>query len=242
MKKVFPILWLLLALGAVSCNKDHPSGRIKKPKAVDIGLVVNGKNIKWANLDLGASEEGMPGNYYAWGELAPKENYSIGTYSFANEEGKFTKYCWNNDSGKNYWGGTEETPDDLSVLLPDDDVAHKILGGKWRMPTKEELGALVKTRSNPEYSWIPGLIKREDGSWGHYLVIKQVSTGNYIRLPFSGYWDGEGIPSTGSGYFWASTLSPNAEKAACMKVSSITSASEEENYRHLGFCIRAVCE
>lgn len=94
------------------------------PEAVDLGLSVN-----WASFNLGASKPEEYGNYYAWGETEFKNLYNGETYKLGDlVSGQLTKY---------------NVSDGRTVLEPEDDAAHVMLGGKWRMPTKEEMEELM---------------------------------------------------------------------------------------------------
>ena len=60
------------------------------PQAVDMGTVVNGKNIKWASFNIGASSPEAYGFYIAWGETERKLEYLWDNYKF-NTRGTFLK-------------------------------------------------------------------------------------------------------------------------------------------------------
>lgn len=82
--------------------------------AVDLGL-----SVKWSTKNLGAvSSEGF-GDYFAWGEVAPKSAYSAENYIHKGVN------LGVNISGTEY------------------DAATQILGEDWRMPTKEEVQELL---------------------------------------------------------------------------------------------------
>ena len=105
------------------------------PSAVDLGL-----SVKWAPINIGANKIEDYGNYYAWGETAPKEDYSFSTYKWvANGDGyKLTKYCkWSQ-----YWAGEGEM-DGKDTLDPEDDAAYVNWGPHWRMPTVAEFQELL---------------------------------------------------------------------------------------------------
>lgn len=65
---------------------------------VDLGLP---SGLKWAACNLGANSPEQPGDYYAWGETEPKEDYGTDTYKYFKRvtlEGgsivhRLTKYC-----------------------------------------------------------------------------------------------------------------------------------------------------
>ena len=81
---------------------------------VDLGL-----SVKWAACNIGAENPWDYGDYFAWGEIAPKEEYSI-------------------DNCTTY---EVELPDISGN--PDYDAAAANWGGTWRMPTKDEMQELV---------------------------------------------------------------------------------------------------
>lgn len=102
------------------------------PEAVDLGL-----SVKWASFNLGASKPEECGNYYAWGETEPKTEYTWATYKWGKtsfSKDGVSKYCDTVGKGN---------LDDLIVLLPEDDAAHVKLGGKWRMPSRDEMSDLI---------------------------------------------------------------------------------------------------
>ena len=95
-----------------------------EPEAIDLGL-----SVKWANFNVGAFHPTHCGDYFAWGETEPKEEYSWATYKWCDgTDANITKY--NSTDGK-------------TILEPEDDAAQVHWGGKWRMPTKEELQELI---------------------------------------------------------------------------------------------------
>jgi uncharacterized protein YjdB len=168
--------------------------KIDVPQAVDMGTVVDGKNIKWASFNLGASSPGEYGLYYAWGETEPKSDYSWDNYRWCN--GSYitlTKY------NTNYLYGTVD--DDTELDRGDDaddttidDVARAKLGGKWRMPTDAEWTML---REQCIWTWTT-----QNGINGRLVTA---SNGNSIFLPAAGGWDDTGLNGAGSyGIYWSS--------------------------------------
>lgn len=133
-----------------------------KPEAVDLGL-----SVKWASFNIGATSPEDPGLYYAWGETTTKDNYIDTTYKWYDVEAKaFTKYNLNAKAG---------TVDYKYRLDPEDDVAYKVLGEGWRMPTNEEFQELIDS-----CNWI----KTTVNGMGGFLVERN---GNSIFLPTTGY-------------------------------------------------------
>ncbi|MBQ8061108.1 MAG: leucine-rich repeat protein [Bacteroidales bacterium] len=99
------------------------------PEAIDLGL-----SVKWASFNIGASTPEEVGYKFAWGETEPKSNFSWETYKWCNgTEKSLTKYNSNSEFG---------TVDNKSILDEEDDAAHVMYGGPWRMPTREEANEL----------------------------------------------------------------------------------------------------
>lgn len=165
--------------------------------AVDLGIVMTREDgskyeLYWAYGNL--SESGLSfnnenfGDYYAWGETAPKENYVWSNYQFSNSiNGPFSKYNIYSSLG---------TVDNKTVLDPEDDVAHVKLGGNWRIPTRAEWEELIT-----QCRWVP--VSRQNGVKGMYAYGPN---GNDIFLPEAGYWSGTTHHKDGGGVYWSSTL------------------------------------
>ena len=140
-----------------------------EPEHVDLGL-----SIMWATCNVGATKPEEYGDYFAWGETTPKEEYNTTTYQYYDRStGQYTKYG----------------SDSLTMLEPEDDAAHVNWGGEWRMPTKEEMNELIDkcTWTWTQYNGIDG-----------YEVTGTNS--NSIFLPAAGY-KGSGGPSYPAGEY-----------------------------------------
>ena len=161
------------------------------PEAIDLGL-----SVKWADMNVDAYRPWERGNFYAWGELEPKQSYKSNNYRFYHEGTmKLTKY--NND--KIY--GYEEYTDTLTVLEPEDDVAHVKWGGDWRIPSKDEFLELMDTTN---CAWI---YTSMGGMTGYKVESKK--NGNYIFLP-----DASDSHGCGGGLYWANCIEPDLAPAA----------------------------
>ena len=82
--------------------------------------------MKWATCNVGASKPEEYGNYYAWGEISPKAEYT--------EENSITYLEEMNDISGN----------------PQYDAARANWGGSWRMPRENEMEEL---RDYCEWEW-----------------------------------------------------------------------------------------
>ena len=164
------------------------SVKVDKVKAVDLGLP---SGLKWADCNLGAEKPEDYGDYYAWGETEPKENYSWSTYKFGtSSSGPFSKY-----NTKSSYG----TVDNKTVLEPEDDVAHVKLGGKWRMPTDAEWTEL---RTKCTWTWVTNY-----NGTGVTGQIVTATNGNSIFLPAAGRRFDSNLNDAGSwGCYWSSSL------------------------------------
>lgn len=127
---------------------------------VDLGL-----SVRWATCNIGAACPEAFGNYYAWGEIENKDYFSLSTYKWWSDSVGYTKY---NNEDKKY------------SLDLDDDVAHVLLGGNWRIPTADEFYELIE-----ECVWDKTTIYGVDG----YCITGP--NGNSIFLPNSGWYEGD---------------------------------------------------
>jgi hypothetical protein len=182
------------------------SFRTKEPEsfteAVDMGFEMTRKDgttykLYWAKSNLG--ENGLCakiedyGDYYAWGETAPKENYFESTYKWSNGP-ELTKYNTMSSYGRIDRITELQRGDNPGETI--DDVARAKLGDKWRMPTYAEWSKL-KTNC----TWICTTLNGVDG----YKVTGP--NGNSIFLPAAGYRQDRYLEMAGStGYYWSSSL------------------------------------
>jgi len=201
-----------------------------KPQIVDLGL-----SVKWASRPLGASNSNAYGYYYAWGETAPyhkaahaqdadmsastkwedSENnkyatygYNWGSYSFyvsGTNPVIVNKYC---PSGKTACWAGDGTPDNKLVLETANDAAQQssaTIGEGWRVPTKENLEALLATNTNAAYTW--RWCSGYRGSEVKGLEIKNNSTDATLFLPAANTRVGKDFAGVGTnGSYWSSTL------------------------------------
>lgn len=154
---------------------------------VDLGL-----SVKWATCNVGATKPEEYGNYYAWGEVEPKEVYNWETYKwYDTESNEYTKYCTSEIYG---------TVDNKTVLDKEDDTAAVNMGGSWRMPTYDEIEEL-KT----ECTWTRTENYATKGAVGYIVTSK--TNGNSIFLPVAGSRFESDLDHAGSyGYYWSSSL------------------------------------
>lgn len=106
-------------------------GSTDKVEYVDLGLPSG--NL-WAACNLGASAPEQYGDYYAWGEVEPKQKYTSLNHKWYKEGAPsqgFTKY--NNEDGK-------------LTLEDEDDAVIQKLGNGWRTPTLADFRELTNQK------------------------------------------------------------------------------------------------
>ena len=186
-------------------------------KAIDLGLTV-----KWAECNLGAEKPEDYGDYFAWGETETKSDYSWSTYKFGtSSSGPFSKYNTDNTYG---------TVDNKTVLDPEDDVAHVILGGSWRMPTTAEQDDL---RTKCTWTW-------DDVKKGYTVTGPN---GNSIFLPAAGGRYDDTLGEVGSyGYYWSSSLNTDYPNHAWSFYFFFYNVRRLSDYRYGGYSVRPVTE
>ena len=155
---------------------------------VDLGLP---SGTLWATMNVGADSPEEYGDYFAWGETEPKNNYNWDTYKWYNYNNDIiTKYCTSSDYG---------TVDNKIILELADDAANANWGGDWRMPTMDELEELLD-EENCTWRWM------EQGGVYGYRVTSKINH-NSIFLPAAGYVIDSNLYGVGSySYYWGSSL------------------------------------
>lgn len=121
-------------------GNDNPT----QYESIDLGL-----SVKWATTNIGASSVTDYGDYFAWGEIAPKEEYNQGNCPTYGQ-----KVTW--DAEKN-------------------DAAYNLWGTEWRVPTGDEMQELI---DNCTWEWtvvntIPGykVTSKVDGFTDKYIFL-----------------------------------------------------------------------
>ncbi|MCQ2204578.1 MAG: hypothetical protein MJZ15_09080 [Bacteroidales bacterium] len=181
-------LTLAVAFAAVSCIKEDDNnsddkrkgGVVQVPQTVSYDMAVDmGLSVRWSKVNMGALTELDAGDYYAWGEVTPKDTFTLKNYQHYD-----TAYV---HIGKDL-GGTQY------------DAARMEWGGQWRMPTITEWKELV---DSCQWRW------RWDFKYFGYEVtgpsgnsIYLPAAGSYRRLdaPYKVY------DFQAKGYYWSSSF------------------------------------
>ena len=205
-------------------EKPTSNGTLNGHEWVDLGLP---SGLKWATCNVGASKPEEYGDYFAWGEVEPKDYYDWSTYKWCN--GSYdtqTKYCY--DSYYGYNGFT----DYKTTLELSDDAANYNWGGAWRMPTTEEQDEL---RNNCSWEWTT-----QNGVYGRKVTGPN---GNSIFLPAAGCRGDSSLYDAGSyGYYWSSSLGTYYSYTACYLYFDSDYVVWSYNNRFVGFTVRPVCQ
>ena len=223
-------------------NNNDPKNDTKE--AVDLGL-----SVKWATCNVGATSPEKYGNYYAWGEIAPKSVYTWEFYKYTS--GKYNTTLTKYNNSKTYGA----TVDSLTTLEASDDAATQNWGGSWRMPTSAEWEELIE-----KCTWTWTTLKGVNG-----YEVKAVN-GNSIFLPAAGIYIGEKLSDAGNyGDYWSSSLIeavPDGAWSVCFYANSVdgransisqrtvqrlvvfysNTVSGYANARYGGQSVRPVCE
>ena len=194
-----------------------------EPEYVDLGL-----SVKWATFNVGATSSNEIGSFYAWGEIEPKDTYTVKNYKWWNESSKeITKYCTIDSLA---YG---DVADGLTELQPQDDIAHILKGEHWRMPNLDECKELGNG-----CTWT---VSTRQGQIGFEGISK--INGNTIFLPVVGFRAGVNLVHETLGGYWSSTL--NIEKQSCamglyLNLETPSVGIYYNSSRQNGFLIRPV--
>lgn len=220
---------ILLGVGLQSCDREDNNGDNNGGNNggnssvvwVDLGLP---SGLLWADRNVGANSPEDYGNYYAWGETAPKNVYDWSTYAYGNNYDELTKYC--NKASCGFNGFT----DNLTVLQASDDAATVNLGGGARTPTRDEWGELIGHTTS---TWVS-----RNGVEGRLLTA---ANGKSLFLPAAGLRYGSNLRSAGeNGCYWSSTLDTDSPNGAWHFGFDSDYQGMSYGYRDDGFSVRAV--
>lgn len=178
---------------------------------VDLGL-----GVKWATVNMGASQPQEPGNLFAWGETQGKSDYSWSTYKWGTTS--LTKYTYR---------------DGKMTLEADDDVAQVWWGWGWRMPTNAEFSDLCT-----KCTWTETTLSGVN-------VFKITGTnGNSIYIPLAGNYVGTTLQLYGTSViYWTSERLGGYDDSAKTMVAnkgSSRGSTGQVSPRCQGMYVRAV--
>ena len=235
-------------------NRDYTKEYLDllREEVVDLGLP---SRTLWCKYNLGVSPsklltpEDWDGDYYAWGELKPNKTNKDGEFYFGWNDYKFgnynnlTKYCNKATCGLN--GFT----DNLSELLPEDDVAYqnkKFYNFKFHIPTKDQCEELINYTKNywvKNYDPNKTIHNHEDdgGIKGLNGRIFEGKNRNQIFIPAAGYCSGSNVYNDRAYcYLWSSSIHLDFPFQAYDVYMDSSNIRVNSSARHNGYFIRPV--
>ena len=187
---------------------------------VDLGLP---SGTMWATCNVGADKPEDSGLLFQWGRTDG--------YKYGDENNQFKMDDLTTASGKLY--------KENEILDLVDDAAHVNMGGKWRMPTNDQLKELINntTHNAVTINGVKGI-----------LLTSNIN-GQLMFIPFGGWWDDDNFDYAGyyaimwSSQVRASCVDNNAYILSCYSggVAGVGAASVNYlDFRSYGFSVRGV--
>ncbi|MGN1269217.1 MAG: hypothetical protein ACI4U0_07005 [Candidatus Aphodocola sp.] len=136
---------------------------------VDLGLP---SGTMWATCNVGATKPEDFGLLFQFG--------CVNGYKYGDKDNRFKTDDLTTASGKVY------KKNDILDLA--DDAAHVNMGGKWKMPTNDQLKELLDNTTHNVVT-----INRVKG-----MMFTSNINGQFMFIPFAGYWDNGSF-----GYAWS---------------------------------------
>lgn len=234
---------------ATSSTKTSKSAAINGHGYVDLGLP---SKTVWATCNVGAQKAEEYGNFYAWGETQPKNEYSWSTYTLPYEKSLASKPVQGDKGFTDKWTyhrltGPYALDTETKTLLPEDDAATINWGQKWTTPTQEQWSELCDTT----------LCRWTQQKKGFLVTSKK--NGKSIFLPACGMYFEKEAPKTFlnegdsvryDGLYWSGTLSGKNQagyEVSCLRFNTgyqrmnlprMSSASE----LYVGMSVRPVAK
>ena len=189
----------------------------------------------WAETNVGAEEPEEYGYYFWWGDTV---GYKRVNDTWQSADGTVTNFLFSQYNDK--IGTLNKTIDDLKregwitddgVLASEHDAAQVHWGNGWRMPTADEIDALV---SNTERVWtnindVAGYLVKGQGDYSSKSIF----------LPAAGYGSrGYLDDSCSSGHAWSSTPNPHDSLGAWHLAFGSGGFDRDDGYRYYGQSVR----
>lgn len=190
---------------------------------VNLGLP---SGTKWAKSNIGAVKPCDQGLFFQWGRVDGC-TYDESNPPFSDE------YPLPTVSGTKY--------NDGDVLISEDDAASVIMGGKWHMPTKDDIQELIDNTFNHwttcdvehegEHTTIPGK-----------LFVSKIDQSKKLFIPAAGsYYFGSGSYVNDEFHIWTSS-GYDSDNAYELYWSSDNTMFIETASRDTGRSVRGVCK
>lgn len=180
----------------------------------DFSFIDLGLSVKWATCNVGATSPEEYGNYYSWGEVVPKSEYTKENYALYDLKDQSYTDIGSNISGSSF------------------DAAHVEWGERWRMPTANEMTELCKN-CTIERASLNGIVGAK--------VIGP--NGNSIFLPMTGSrYERELRFRSRFGCYWTGSLDEHDFRRANGLFCDREKWVQDQFYRFEGLSIRPVTD
>ena len=232
---------------------------MKEMELIDLGLP---SGTKWAKCNIGASNEEEIGLYFQWGDTVGYTEEQVG-------KGEGLKYFyWNDykfsiDGSSSNFSKYNYTDNKLVLVLDlEDDAAHVLMGGNWKMPTQDDFHELI---NNTDLYLVPetgeeihGTVNPDTLSYASiYFEWEQQPSGTikgmkfykkndkqtYLFVPCGGGAVEGSVRYVGVyGYLWSSSLDSQYVQSAWDFGFNGSSGGVVSSDRYSGFPVRVVCK
>lgn len=229
------------------------NGNVPADKQVDMGVfTINEINYRLIFTKSNLKKEGYLaekeydfGDYFAWGATEPwctayTRTVAGGVVTVTatewNNSQRYNKYDWSTvpfRNGTNY--NCSQYTGDGNVLDMEYDAANVILGGKWKLPTKD---IWMKLYDIENYEWE---LTTKEGYNGYQVTSKTDNT-KTIFLPAAGRVEGEVFNGVGSySFYWSgSALSNTSAYGLSFSLGDAPTNAQDSRNRYYGFPVRPV--
>ena len=200
-----------------------------KDDVVDMGLP---SGTLWAKHNIGATKETDYGWYFAWGERMGYENANARNTALGRSDG-FTQAAYDTTSAAAI----------TTNLTANNDVAHLLLGGKWKTPSKTQMMELFNSNYT-DYIDANGNVISGDNKMITFngirgLLLRSKTNKNILFFPASGIC-GNSIGERGvRGDYWSSTFYSSSQAYNLYFASSV-GYPQSKSARSTGRSIRPV--
>ena len=156
---------------------------------VDLGLP---SGTMWATCNVGATKPEDPGILFQFGR--------VDGYKYDDENHKFRTNVQNLEYSSSRCipiTTTGKVYKKNEILDLDDDAAHINMGGKWRMPTNNDLEELIDNTTHD--------VVTVNGVKG--MIFTSIINSKQLFIPFAGFWYNGYFNTVGSyAYIWSSIV------------------------------------
>ena len=162
-------------------------------EGVDLGLP---SGTIWATTNIGARRPEDYGDYFKWGETEPNPPYIWTNYVYSGDSSGMRPSKYNDQ-------------DHLIELVPSDDAAHVVMGGKWEIPSRNDFQELIQW-TNTAFTSINGVsgvsfTSKSDPTKSMFVP----AAGGYVGPYDGGEYHEEFIAETIAFFLWAAEIAGN---------------------------------